>query len=526
MFGRKDGLALTMDVFAPARANGLGLIFLVSGGFASNPDMVRPWTYGPLVARGFTVFAAAHGSLPRYTLDEIHADVHRAVRWVRANALTWRIDPERLGVYGVSSGGHLTLMLATRGGSGDPGAADPVDTISSAVQAAACFCPPSDYANYGRPGCNAVLDGPIPWLRPGFGPAGQTEEGCRTAAGIHSPLRYIHAGMPPVWILHGASDTVVPAEQSVRFAERARAAGATVDLEIRPGRDHDWSEPIAEMDRLAGWFGQRLSRAETQLQASRPGGFRRSYAETVPAREFFTRCAFVCVDLQEPASATRRPALTEADMPPLWRALGFTAADVNAGSDFAHTVCCANAARVADTCRALGLPRVFIHWGSRFADEMDLDPEIRVLQSGDPQKLARRSASPPAKAERPAAYLGVVAADDYVLPKTAQDAFASCSLDHVLRNLGVERLILIGGHTGACLGRTARSARRLGYETLCVEDATNNAFESNRIEEILTTGYDYIVKTDTLLRLAADQRAMIVAEGSGAVAPVQSSPAS
>ena len=73
----------------------------------------------------------------------------------------------------------------------------------------------------------------------------------------------------------------------------------------------------------------------------------------------------------------------------------------------------------------------------------------------------------------------------------------------MLRNLNVKNLILIGGHTGACLGKTSISAKKLGYRTLCVEDATNNAFESNRIAKILECGYDFIVETAALESLIA-----------------------
>ncbi len=73
------------------------------------------------------------------------ADLSRAVRFIRANAAKYGVDPMKLGVTGGSAGGHLSLMLATRGGDGNPNAADPVDRESSAVQAVACFYPPTDY---------------------------------------------------------------------------------------------------------------------------------------------------------------------------------------------------------------------------------------------------------------------------------------------------------------------------------------------------------------------------------------------
>lgn len=70
---------------------------------------------------------------------EIVEDVNRATRFVRYHAQDYGIDPLRLGVLGGGSGGHLALMLATRGGPGDPIAPDPIDRGDSSIQAAAVF---------------------------------------------------------------------------------------------------------------------------------------------------------------------------------------------------------------------------------------------------------------------------------------------------------------------------------------------------------------------------------------------------
>ena len=93
-----------------------------------------------------------HGSQPRYTVPEIIQDMNRAVRFIRHHAKDYGIDPDRIGIYGGSAGGHLSLMLGTAGDKGDPKAKDPVDRESSRVQAVACFFPPTDFLNYGKPG--------------------------------------------------------------------------------------------------------------------------------------------------------------------------------------------------------------------------------------------------------------------------------------------------------------------------------------------------------------------------------------
>src|SRR5579884_17787 len=130
IYGRKFGTALTMDVFSPKQgANGAGVIFVVSGGWYSDHNNITPniplWVR-PLVAKGYTVFAVCHGSNPKYAIPEILEDLHRAVRFIRHNAMGYRIDPNRIGITGGSAGGHLSLMQGCAGKDGDPKAPDPV----------------------------------------------------------------------------------------------------------------------------------------------------------------------------------------------------------------------------------------------------------------------------------------------------------------------------------------------------------------------------------------------------------------
>jgi nicotinamidase-related amidase len=220
--------------------------------------------------------------------------------------------------------------------------------------------------------------------------------------------------------------------------------------------------------------------------------------------EFFTRCALVSVDFQECEPSTP---ITEAELPPDWRAMGFAAEDVNAASAFAREVSLPNAHSVLTACRKAGLPRVFIHWGYRFADGMDLDPVIRSMMirnhGTDSTKWHGHIEQP---GSRPPVSFAIQP-DEYVLPKTAQDAFISSNLDFVLANLGVVHLILIGGHTEACLGKTAAAAKRRGFRTLCVSDATTNARESTRLRGIQEAQFDYTVTSAELIRLLGSRTA-------------------
>src|SRR3954454_356776 len=122
IYGRKFGLALTLDVFTPPKekANGAGVIAVVSGGGFSRPEGIQPLFYQEFLRRGYTVFAVVHGSQPKFTIPEIVEDMHRAVRFVRYHAKDYGIDPDRVGILGASAGGHLALMMGTAGDDGDP----------------------------------------------------------------------------------------------------------------------------------------------------------------------------------------------------------------------------------------------------------------------------------------------------------------------------------------------------------------------------------------------------------------------
>ena len=121
----KDGMALTFDLFKPkTRPNGAAVIFIVSGGWVSRyiPPDEAVSRYQELLDKGFTVISLRHGGSPKYVIPEIVADVRRGVRFIRYNAKRWGIDPNRLGVFGGSAGGHLSLMIGLASDNGDPAA--------------------------------------------------------------------------------------------------------------------------------------------------------------------------------------------------------------------------------------------------------------------------------------------------------------------------------------------------------------------------------------------------------------------
>src|ERR1041385_1532673 len=82
VYGHKLGVALTMDVFKPEKPNGIGVIYMISGGWFSSHDAINPGLAKIFTDRGDTVFEVVHGSQPKFVLPEIIQDIHRAVRFI------------------------------------------------------------------------------------------------------------------------------------------------------------------------------------------------------------------------------------------------------------------------------------------------------------------------------------------------------------------------------------------------------------------------------------------------------------
>jgi acetyl esterase/lipase len=270
IYGRKAGLALTMDVFIPkVKSNGLGVVVAVSGGWRSHPGAIRPEMYYCFLERGYTVFAVVHGTQPKFTIPEIIDDMNRAVRFIRYHARDYHIDPDRLGITGGSAGGHLSLMLGTAGAEGDSKAKDPVDRLSSRVQAVACFYPPTDFLNWGRPGAvldtrhmdsrfRAAVDFQELDSRERVFQRVTDEKKVQDILRRISPITHVTADDPPTLIIHGDADKLVPLQQSEEMVAKLKEVGVPAKLIVKKGCGHGWLTILKDTESLADWFDQYL----------------------------------------------------------------------------------------------------------------------------------------------------------------------------------------------------------------------------------------------------------------------------
>ncbi|MFO7614294.1 MAG: prolyl oligopeptidase family serine peptidase [Bacteroidales bacterium] len=238
IYGRKAGMALTYDVFIPTdNANGAGIIHLVSGGWNSRymmPDTIAH-NYYPLLNEGYTVFALRHGSSPKFTIPEAVDDVILGAWHIHANSAQYGVDSTRLGIFGGSSGGQLSLMA------GLSGEKNPVSAIVA-------FFPPADLRN-------------VPDFIKAFIPAMDFDT---TLAASVSPVTFASPGDPPTLLIHGTSDFVVGLWQSEKMYDALQENNVVSKLVVYQGMTHGNSygakgRYYEEANReMLEWFGTHL----------------------------------------------------------------------------------------------------------------------------------------------------------------------------------------------------------------------------------------------------------------------------
>ncbi len=255
-FAEVDGITLRLNIRRPEPlpAAPMPAVMYIHGGAWMHGD--RTVDRNPFLdGCGFFTISVDYRLSGQATFPAQLHDVKAAIRWLRAHAVEYHVDPARIGVWGHSSGAHLAALLGVTGDladlEGDVGGAGP----SSRVQAVAGISTPTDFSRMG--GWHDAPDAPEAQLIGGPVPARPTE------ARRVSPVTYVQAGMPPFLLIYGDQDEIVPPEQSRLLAERLSAAGEDVTVvEMRgSGHNFDLSDPnLPEANRLVQvFFRERLA---------------------------------------------------------------------------------------------------------------------------------------------------------------------------------------------------------------------------------------------------------------------------
>jgi len=248
VYMKAGGAAFTMDVFKPEKPNKAAVVFMVSGGWTSDHsrlEMLAPAFKQGFGDAGFTVFAVVHGAQPRYKVGEIVDQVRTAVKFVHAHAADYGVDADRVGVTGISSGAHLSLMIG-----GSP---------ASGVRAVAAIAPGTDLANWGKVGFLFTDDPQIVPFTPALGiDLKAPKDDVKAQLQKLSPITLVSAKYPATLLVHGDSDKLVPLQQSQNMDGALAKAGVEHKLEVVSGGGHDDKTFGPGLMKALEWFKEKL----------------------------------------------------------------------------------------------------------------------------------------------------------------------------------------------------------------------------------------------------------------------------
>ena len=237
VYAKTERSLLTLDLYLPhpLPEGRLPLVVWIHGGGWRSGSKGRtraPETLGT----GYAVASIDYRLTQEATFPAQIHDCKAAVRWLRAHAEEYGFDPDRIGAWGSSAGGHLAALLGTSGG---------VETLegsvgehlneSSRVQAVCNFFGPTDLLTLlDQP---SLLDHASPASPESLllgGPAAENE----ALALLGSPISFVDRSDPPFFIAHGDEDPTVPIGQSLDFHSALLAEGVTSELQIVEGAKH------------------------------------------------------------------------------------------------------------------------------------------------------------------------------------------------------------------------------------------------------------------------------------------------
>ena len=271
IYGRKYGMALTMLQLKPtSKTNGKAIIQIRSGGWGSSFYMPGVSEAKPFLQNGYTVFIVFHGSEPVYTVVDAIEDLQRAVRFIRYTAKSYSLDANKIGVMGSSAGGHLALMCGLSDSTSVAYSPDPVDRVSSKVQAVVSFSPTVDFLNWDGKGNNASSAFLFKELlvhvlefrkwdkeRRRFTYVTDSGEINKILKQI-SPTYHVSSNDAAVMVLHGDRDELVPIQQTELLVKKLQDAKVPVSFTVKKGAGHGWPKTDDETQMVLTWFSKHL----------------------------------------------------------------------------------------------------------------------------------------------------------------------------------------------------------------------------------------------------------------------------
>jgi len=248
-YGRAVEKTLLLDVSEPEGEGPFPVAIYVHGGGWTGGDKANP-DDAPilklLTRAGFTWFSINYRLAPEHPWPACLNDVQTAIRWVKANAKTYKGDPSRIVLAGYSAGGQLATFSAT------------VVDESVGVQAVVGFAPATDFVEE-LPRRGNILGRAQRGLL--NRPQDLTPETLGMLKAL-SPINYIRPGLPPYLLVQGDADQSVPYEQSLAFQSKLQANDVRCDLITLPGAPHrltEWDQYLPDYgNQVISWLNEVL----------------------------------------------------------------------------------------------------------------------------------------------------------------------------------------------------------------------------------------------------------------------------
>lgn len=255
-YATRDGKAYTLDLLRPWQPEDqpqkqYPLVVFVQGSAWTTPDRDKEIPQlGKLAAEGYVIATVGHRScVDGYRAPAFLQDVKTAIRFLRAHAEEYGIDPERVCIWGTSSGGNTALLVGTT--AEDPRfRTEEYAEYSDAVQLVVDCFGPTDLNAMVTENYMAMKEDPntIFAMLCGF----PYNEETKSSMAMISPLEYVDSGkdFPPFLILHGTGDPVVDYTQSTRMYHKLLDHGYDATMYQVPGAPHEgsfWSRALLQV---------------------------------------------------------------------------------------------------------------------------------------------------------------------------------------------------------------------------------------------------------------------------------------
>lgn len=222
------------------------VVILPGGGYARLSDVKE----GSDIARwlnslGITAFVLKYRLGMKYHQPNQLLDAARGLRYVRANAVRWDIDPHKIGIIGFSAGGHLASTLGTRFEPGKSESSDPLERVSSRPDLMMLIYPVITMGEFAHAGSKRHLLGDHP---------------SNELAKKYSNELQVTSETPPAFVVHAVTDATVPVENSLMFVQALRKAKVPVEFHMYERGPHGFglapNDPVLATwtSRCADWL--------------------------------------------------------------------------------------------------------------------------------------------------------------------------------------------------------------------------------------------------------------------------------